>query len=140
MAEIVSLAAKHLSFDEMLEKFLGRYPWPVGKLEVKRQLGKALHEGTFEEIMLGVEQYRGTEKVRDGFILHPAKFLKEGRWMDRPPEGPVKISPEKLLESKAWQVKRLIRTSTGGDSIITSYDLKEMVAKSLITQEQAEAW
>ncbi|MEE8607193.1 MAG: hypothetical protein V3S55_06300 [Nitrospiraceae bacterium] len=52
----------------------------------------------------------------------------------------VEISSEQRLENKARLVKRLIRTSAGGDSIITPYDLKEMVEKSLITQEQAEAW
>ena len=91
MAEIVRLETKQLSFDEMLEKFWQAYPSRTKKLWVKRALGKALHEDTFENIMAGVQKYRTCEKVLNGFILDPQNWLAAGCWMDEPvPKKPEK--------------------------------------------------
>ena len=65
MAEIVRLEAKKLNFDEMLEEFWRAYPDPSKKLWVKRALGKALHEDTFENIMAGLDDPTvGTLRLR----------------------------------------------------------------------------
>ncbi len=139
MAEIVRLD-RQLSFDEMLEEFWQAYPSKSNKLWVKRALGKALHEDTFENIMAGVERYKRSERVLNGYIFDPQNFLSAGAWMNEGPPPKREVTPDERLKNKAWFVIRGIRTSTGGDSIISSYDLQEMVEKSLITQAQADAW
>ena len=93
MAEIhkIGESGKTLSFDEMLEVFWRAYPSKTKKLWVKRALGKALHEGTFENILAGVEKYKLSEKVLNGFILDPQNWLSAGCWMDEA----VPAKPEK---------------------------------------------
>ncbi len=87
MVEIVRLE-KQLSFDEMLGQFWQAYPSRTKKLWVKRALGKALHEDSFENIMAGVERYKQCDKVLNGFILDPQNWLSAGCWMDefQPPK------------------------------------------------------
>lgn len=143
MAEIHQLGCnkKSPSFNEMLEEFWRAYPIKTKKLWVKRALGKALHEDTFENIMAGLGRYKLCDKVLNGYVLDPQNWLSAGCWMDEGPPPKREATPAERLKSKAWLVSRLIRTTgSGPDSAITSYDLKEMVEKSLITQEQAERW
>ena len=66
------------------ESFWARYPRKVGKLDAERAFALALKRASEEEIMAGLEQYRVSETVRNGFICHPATFLRQGRWMDEP--------------------------------------------------------
>ena len=136
MAEIVRLESKQLTFDEMLEEFWQAYPSRTKKLWVKRALGKALHEDTFENIMAGVEKYKQSDKVLNGFILDPQNWLSAGCWMDEGPPPKREATHDEELMNKAFLVSRGIRTS----AVISSYDVAEMVEKSLITQEQADRW
>ena len=110
MAEIVRLETKQLSFDEMLEEFWRAYPSRTKKLWVKRALGKALHEDSFENILAGVEKYKLSEKVMSGFILDPQNWLSAGCWMDEaPPPKPVKhewdTEDDYQVKLKIWAAK-----------------------------------
>ena len=139
MAEIVRLETKQLSFDEMLEQFWQSYPFKgrEKKLWVKRALGKALHEDDFNTIMTGLERYKESEKVLAGYVLGAQNFLSSGSWMDEGPPPKREVTPDERLKNKAWFVAKLIRTTS---TCITDGDLREMVEKSLITQEQADRW
>ena len=137
---------KECSSNDIFEKWWKEVPKKVGKGGARRAFNTALKKTSFENLLTKIQEYSAAcADKKSEFIAHPDTWLNKERWLDEPAAGGngadhVEISPEKQLENKAWFVRRLIRTSTGGDSIITSYDLKEMVEKSLITQEQAEAW
>ncbi len=107
MAKIHQLdgSRKSLSFDEMLEIFWQAYPRPSKKLWVKRALGKALHEDTFENIMVGLSKYKTCERVLNGYILDPQNWLSSGSWMDEP--SPPK--PEKYEWETADQYREKLR-------------------------------
>lgn len=138
------------SLDRLKDEFEAWWeyvPLKVGKGGVRGAQGSyktARRKTDAETLLVGIKRYAESVKGKEPeFIAHPKTWLNQERWLDETGingAGPVEISAEKLLEIKAWQVKQLIRTSAGGDSIITSYDLKEMVEQSLVTQEQADRW
>lgn len=75
-----------MTFDEMLDVFMERWPgMKVGREQVKRELGRALHKATLDEILAGEDRLgewmkaSGTEKR---FVKHPAKWLHWGCWTD----------------------------------------------------------
>ena len=65
------------------ERFWTSYPRKVGKLDALRAWKKLKPDETLVEHMIeSIDEHRRCKAWRDGFICHPATFLRQGRWMD----------------------------------------------------------
>jgi hypothetical protein len=69
--------------DKDFDRFWEQYPRKVGKLAAKGAWRKARRVASVEEILIGIERYKGAKPDYADWC-HPKTYLSQGRWMDEP--------------------------------------------------------
>jgi len=64
------------------DSFWSAYPRKVAKGNARTAYAKAIKIVSPEVLLAGVEKYKKSQTVRDGFIAHPATWLNQERWED----------------------------------------------------------
>jgi hypothetical protein len=72
--------------------FRESYPKKVAKAETLLEWKVGHLETLTPEILAGVERYKKTKRVQDGFVMDPQRWLKKKRWQDEEPPAPTKPS------------------------------------------------
>ena len=68
---------------EMFDSFWLMYPKKTNKKKSLYYFNKHdPDEELFEKIMVGLSNYKTTDKVKNGFILDPERWLRDSRWED----------------------------------------------------------
>jgi hypothetical protein len=67
---------------EQFDEFWKEYPRKEGKKAAFKAFRSALSRAKFEDILAGVIAYRGSDRVKRGYIKLPAGWLNEDLWED----------------------------------------------------------
>ena len=100
-------AARPVDIFEAFDAFWVEYPKKAAKkraLEVWKRLRPSA--GVVSAIMLGVTRWKGCRRWRDGYIMEPARWLKERRWED---DDPGEGRPQAAPESPVSDIRRKLR-------------------------------
>ncbi len=72
-----------MALDDDFQEFWACYPRKVGKLAALAAWKKLKpDEALMQQMIDSVEEHRRCKAWREGFICHPATFIRQGRWMD----------------------------------------------------------
>lgn len=78
-------------FDKKFEEFWIAYPKKVAKKPTKAQFVKIKpNDELFKQIMKGLANYKASERVKNGYILDPIRWVRDRRWEDE--VTPVQLS------------------------------------------------
>lgn len=83
-------------YDRTFDHFWDHYPKQVGKAAAEEEWRKIPKGVTLAEIMIGLERAKkNPEWIREGgrYIPNPAKWIKERRWNDAPPQNTATGAP-----------------------------------------------
>lgn len=82
-------------------------PRKVAKKATRIEYAKAVRDGaTEDEIIAGGQRWWHASIGKDPkYIVHPRRWVKEGRWEDEPDQV-VKPSEDAVLQSRAWKVRQ----------------------------------
>jgi hypothetical protein len=70
-------------FDKKFEEFWAAYPKKVAKKPTREQFFKIKPDDElFKQIMKGLIDYKACDKVKNGFILDPIRWVRDRRWED----------------------------------------------------------
>lgn len=79
------------------EKLWKEYPLKAGKEPAKKSFYKWRKQGdSYDEILLGIQNYKKSKYVKDGFIMKGSKFFNQRSWKDEYSSN----SPSELISGK----------------------------------------
>jgi hypothetical protein len=94
------------------EQFWSAYPQKVGKTKAEEAWRTHTRGVRLEDVLAGIERWRGSQKWQEGFIPLPTTWLNQGRWRDTPGQAsPLSRAGAATLAAG----ERLIEKLKGGE-------------------------
>jgi hypothetical protein len=80
--------------EDAFDHWYREYPKKAEKEAARRAYAKALKKTTPLALLEGLERYKDSREVKDGYIKNPATWLNKGCWEDEPAPVPPRARPK----------------------------------------------